>query len=776
MPLVLHIALLSPPWCTLTWLPAAGFPDTFWQKGLRVAVPLGRKSSRAGVILGMETSEIHRPDIKFKPVIWPLESSPVLDQPTLGMITELGVRQGEEPGYLLGHILPAGLRQTKTGFLWEHREYSLLQLSCLTGEARDRAVADFIKGLIRVRRRKNQDSRILACLHAPPWPLRPTAVRQKEIMECIWRDGAMTRTELSRKLGFDPAQPLKKLLQAHLLAESEPPDEDTLLEDSPPPFELNAEQKDTLGDLVTALESGSFQCRLLFGITGSGKTAVYQELAKKSLACGKNVILLAPEVALAQKLRKDFQAALPQARIFFYNGYQTGARRSAVWEKVAEEQGPFILVGTRSAIFLPVSRPGCIILDEEHDASYKQDENFVYHAKDLAWYRARHSRCLLVLGSATPDIRTFCASEAGRIRRLELKTRTGLHSLPPVEIINIGKSPVMGIEGNLLCEHSRKALLECAASGEQAVILLNRRGYAPMIFCLECGKTLRCPHCAIGLAYHKDIGRLVCHYCDYAVDYPSPCPECGHMKFLSIGEGTERLTENLEKMIGREILRLDRDNTRMPGRIESILEDFAANRSPFLAGTQMLSKGHHFPNVTLVVVADGDVGLNFPDYRAAEKTFQLLVQAAGRAGRGLAPGRVIIQTRTPDHYCWEYVRNYDYRGFYAEELKRRKRLSYPPFIKLGLLRFSYPAEDREAENFMPELCWELRNFSLKINARLLGPATAPIAMLRGQKRYQCLIKSPDWQPIRDIYFHGLKLSEKLGQIRIILDLDPVNML
>lgn len=295
------------------------------------------------------------------------------------------------------------------------------------------------------------------------------------------------------------------------------------------------------------------------------------------------------------------------------------------------------------------------------------------------------------------------------------------------------------------------------------------------MYCLDCNSTLRCPHCEIGLTYHKGREKLVCHYCGYSRPFPSPCPQCKGMNFLPLGEGTERLAERLEVLAGRPVLRLDRDSTRRPGRMEEILAAFAHLEAPILVGTQMLSKGHHFPQVTLAVVADGDLGLNLPDYRAAERTFQLLVQSAGRAGRGEKPGRVLIQTRDVSHYCWQYVQRGDYEGFYAAELARRRLRRYPPFVRLALIRISFAVDESKGPAAFNELAAALRARAREYGVQLLGPAPAPLALLRGRRRFHCLLKADNWQIVRQLYFFAEKCCAS-GPLRLFLDLDPVNML
>ena len=414
-------------------------------------------------------------------------------------------------------------------------------------------------------------------------------------------------------------------------------------------------------------------------------------------------------------------------------------------------------------------------MDEEHDASFKQDEGFVYHAKEIAWSRAMRQNALLVLGSATPDVRTFYAAKSGTLPILYLPKRVSGRDLPPIEMVNTRERQSMSEAVTLLSLKSLNALTETVRAGQQAVVLINRRGYAPHLYCLDCGKTEHCPHCEIALTFHKARGRLVCHYCGYSKPYPSPCSNCGSAAFLPMGEGTERLAEELSTYFGQRVLRLDRDSTVKPGRMESILKLFANQEAQILVGTQMLSKGHHFPKVTLVIAADCDLGLNFPDYRAAERTFQLLIQSAGRAGRGELPGRVFLQTRDVNHYCFHYVLNNDYEGFYQNEIERREKYLYPPFVNLALVRMSYERENEKAPAELKSLGTIMNDIANKQNVKMLGPATSPLSMLRNRYRYQILLKASSWKNIRDTYQIAVNKT-KIKHMRITLDLDPMNML
>ncbi|MDE7242107.1 primosomal protein N' [Desulfovibrio sp.] len=787
-----RVALLSPPYATLTYSLPPFFPEEFWRAGLRVAIPLGKGRSlalRAAVLLEVrETADVPS-GVVCKEVFWPLETEPLLPADLLRLVADLALRQGVEPGHVLGHVLPQGLRSTGVRLRRLGDRAETLALRDLRQARKERLAelaAELLAGTARLLPRCADAASEEYC-HLrvePPWPVRPGAKRQIAILEFLHARGPVSRRRLLREQK-DAAPALVALLRAGHVAivrgdmEGEEPGA-SLLAPAPERVCLNADQQAALGALTAALDAESAQNRLLYGVTGSGKTAVYLELAERALARGRSVLLLAPEVALALKLRRDAARALPDVPHILYHGYQSPGRREAAFRALAESTRPCLVVGTRSALFLPVPQLGCIILDEEHDASFKQEEGLSYQAREVAWFRMRGARGLLVLGSATPDLKTFHAASSGRLPVLRLAERVGGRPLPPVELVDISASPRLFPDqdaapaAGILASQCEAALSETLARGEQAVVLLNRRGYAPLMYCLSCGKTQRCPHCDIGLTYHKGLERLVCHYCGYSRPFPSPCDQCRGMEFLPLGEGTERLAERLSVIAGQPVLRLDRDSTRRPGRMEEILEAFARRESPILVGTQMLSKGHHFPQVTLAIVADGDLGLNLPDYRAAERTFQLLVQSAGRAGRGEKPGRVLIQTRATNHYCWQYVQNADYEGFYAAELALREKRRYPPFVRLGLLRLSYAADEPRGGAALGELASALRAQAAKLGVAMLGPAPAPLGLLRGRKRFQCLLKAEAWPPVRELYFFAKSRNPPF--LRLSLDLDPVNML
>ncbi len=778
-----RIALLCAPYLSLTYTLPAYFPAAFWKQGMRVALPLGRQQSlKTGVILSFPAADDLPQGLNYRDLFWPLERKPLLSLELLNLARELGARQGADPALVLGHVLPQGLRGL-SGVLHRLKAQGAESLELKKLVRQPLAVIEqwaalFLKGEAEILPKKQDAASSELCFLTvePPWPVRPAALRQQALLDYLFEHGPVSRKILTQSFGPGTSAVLKALLGQNCLALKRDEPEDLPPALALPPdsadFKLNAEQEAAFRACVEAL--GTCATRLLYGVTGSGKTAVYLSLAKICLERGLSVFLLAPELALACKLRRDALAFLPGGtKILFYHGYQSPARREASFREMAEASGPCLVIGTRSALFLPASRLGCIILDEEHDASFKQDEGLNYHAKEVAWFRARQHKALLLLGSATPDLKTFHAAQNGRIPMLRLAKRVGECRNPALELVDLRK--LEADASCLLAPETEAALRTTIEAGEQAVILLNRRGYAPLLYCQNCARSLRCPECDIGLTYHKARGKLLCHYCGYARDFPSPCPDCKGMNFLPLGEGTERLAEQLAQISSTRILRLDRDSTRQAGSLEAILEAFARRESPILVGTQMLSKGHHFPLVTLAVVVDGDLGLNLPDYRAAERSFQLLLQCAGRAGRGERPGRVLIQTRNPGLNFWEYLLRADYASFASQELALRQKREYPPFVCLGLLRLSFASADDSAHERLSSLAQDLRKAALEFGLRMRGPAPAPLAMLRGRKRFICLLKCASWQPMRQLYLFAQRHPEARN-MQLTLDLDPQNML
>jgi primosomal protein N' (replication factor Y) len=422
----------------------------------------------------------------------------------------------------------------------------------------------------------------------PPWPVRPAAYRQIAMLEYLLEHGDTNRRALLKALGRSSAPALQSLVRQNIIhigpsAPEADEREEELLPPPPLPFALSEEQQHALATPRAAFHSHRPGTHLLFGVTGSGKTAVYLELARECLAQGKSALLLAPEVALTLKLLRDARLALPGAPLTLFHGYQSAARREEAFRELASGTGPHLVIGTRSALFLPIPDLRLIVLDEEHDSAFKQDEGFAYQAKELAWFRAERNGGLLALGSATPDLKSYYAAECGGLRLSRLERRVGSGGLPSIRLVDIHG---LGATDSLLAPQSLEALRQTVARGEQAVVLLNRRGYAPQMYCLNCNSVPRCPHCAISLSYHKGRECLLCHYCGHNVPFPQPCATCKSLHYLPMGEGTERLAEHLAALLApAKLLRLDRDSTRRPARMDEILTAFARREAQVLVGT-----------------------------------------------------------------------------------------------------------------------------------------------------------------------------------------------
>ncbi|MCR5257737.1 MAG: primosomal protein N' [Desulfovibrio sp.] len=791
------VALLEPPYMDLTYTLPPGFPEDFWKPGLRCAVPVGTGPLRPAIVRRL-TDEVPvnakgRPFV-LKAICWPLENRPLLSGAVFAMLEDLASRQCAPCGQTVALLVPF-LKDLKVSLhrpgasagesQGSARTVPLSRIRQASPEERLAWARELAEGSARMLPPRKDPALNERCVLAvdPPWPVRPSARLQIKCLEHLAFHGPCNRRQLAREIGAAGSAVIAKLLaQGAIAIERDEEDEpgfavnEALLAPEALGFELNADQRHAVADVADLLERGEAAHRLLYGVTGSGKTAVYLELARRCLALGRSVLLLAPEVALAHKLRRDAAQALPGTEPVLYHGYQYPTRREAIFRSLAASRGPCLAVGTRSALFLPLPRLGLVVLDEEHDASFKQDEGLPYQAKELAWFRAGREKAVLVLGSATPDLKTWHAVQNQALPVLELPRRVTGRELPPIELVDISRLRQLGQEdASGLAPRSIEALEDAVERGEQAMVLLNRRGFAHHVYCQGCRETLACPNCAVGLSYHRGEGRLLCHYCGWSMPFPAPCPKCSGMDYLPVGDGTEKLADWLSARLSQPVLRLDRDSTRRPGAVEDLLARFARGEAPVMVGTQMLSKGHHFPDVTLAVVADGDLGLSIPDYRAAESTFQLLVQSAGRAGRGDKPGRVLIQTRDVGHYCWQYVAKSDYEGFYREEIARRQRYGYPPFVRLAMIRFSYERESQAGEEAMQEACAFLKREARTLQVRLLGPVPSPIPWLSGRKRWHCLIKAQDWQIARRLYCAVLARPEA-AKLRIQLDLDPMSML
>ncbi|HMI52940.1 MAG TPA: primosomal protein N' [Candidatus Saccharimonadales bacterium] len=547
---------------------------------------------------------------------------------------------------------------------------------------------------------------------------------------------------------------------------------------SPPAHELNAEQKSAFAAIRARFELGEFGVQLLFGVTGSGKTEVYLRAVQDTLARGKTAIVLVPEIALTlwigRQCRGWFGARFEGVAVL--HSALSDLERAREWWRVRNGEAR-VVVGTRSAVFAPVENLGLIIVDEEQENSYKQEETPRYHGRDVAIVRAKMENAVALLGSATPSLETYHHARNGKYELLTLASRVENRSLAGVEIVDLRQEFQSTHQTSPISAILHAGIQEALANRTQALVLINRRGYSWSVLCRSCGASVQCENCSISMTYHKHRNRLECHYCGSIQQVPKICPKCQSKYVYFFGEGSEHLEERLRKEFpGARIARLDRDTARTKAQFQETLGAFAGGALDILVGTQMLAKGHDFQRVTVVGVISADSSLSLPDFRAAERTFQLLTQVAGRAGRGELRGRVLIQTFYPDHYAIQDAVKQDYSAFFERELHFRRLMQYPPFTSLA----NVIVRDT---NLQKAIQWS-RQLSEYFSphdgkgARILGPATAPLARLKKEHRFQFLLKSPKRSLLTRLLAGALAFcdAQAIPDTAVLVDMDPLSLL
>jgi primosomal protein N' (replication factor Y) len=547
---------------------------------------------------------------------------------------------------------------------------------------------------------------------------------------------------------------------------------------TPPAHELNVHQESALRAIRARTALGEFGVQLLFGVTGSGKTEVYLRAVQDALARGKTAIVLVPEIALTlwigRQCRAWFGARFEGVAVL--HSALSDVARAREWWRVRNGEAR-VVVGTRSAIFAPVANLGLIIVDEEQENSYKQEETPRYHARDVAIVRAKMENTLALLGSATPSLESFYNAENGKYELLTLAARVADRAMASVEVVDLREEFQRTKQTSPISAALHVGIQECLANMTQALILINRRGYSWSVLCRSCGAAVQCENCSISMTHHKQRNRLECHYCGSIQSVPLQCPKCRSKYVYFFGEGSEHLEERLRKEFpGARIARLDRDTARTKRQFQETLGAFASGALDILVGTQMLAKGHDFHGVTLVGVVGADSSLSMPDFRAAERTFQLLTQVAGRAGRGELKGRVLIQTFYPEHYAIQDAVRQDYRGFFDRELQFRKMMAYPPFTALANVIVRDVVLERAiqwsrllSEYFVPHDGKGLR---------VLGPAAAPLARLKKEHRFQFLLKSAKRSVMTKVLGGALAYCEakEIPPTAVLVDVDPLSLM
>ncbi len=533
----------------------------------------------------------------------------------------------------------------------------------------------------------------------------------------------------------------------------------------PKRFTLTHEQYRSVKDINRA-RNGVF---LLHGVTGSGKTEVYIQTIK-ALPANTEAIILVPEIAITSQMIDNFRSHFKDKVVFYHSGISTGEKITS-WQKMRNGEVKVVL-GVRSAVFAPFKKLGLIIIDEEQETSYKQFEGLRYSARDVALARAKIEDIKVVLGSATPSLETFYNASTGKFKYLQLSHRIDHKPLPEVEVIDMSKEDK---KTSLFSDKLLKNLKETVSKGKQSLIMLNRRGYSPFLMCPDCGYSYKCPACSITLTYHKDTGNLKCHYCGSYLIPKTQCPKCSGTKVKYLGAGTQKVEEDLLALIPElSLQRMDRDTTRRKLSHYRIVKQMEEKKLDVLMGTQMVAKGHDFPDVTLSAIVSADVALNLPDFRSGERAFQLFTQLAGRAGRGDMPGKTYIQTYEPEHYVFDYVRNHDYNGFFHKEINLRKELLYPPFSRLTriILSFRNKESAKQTVNIISGRLKKLDSRGIEV----LGPAPAPVEKIRNLWRWHLILKGRGAKTIRQTAHDILETIKDIKGIKVDVDVDPINLL
>ncbi len=723
---ILHVAVPCPLPGTFDYLPPAG--STQAEPGMRVLVPFGRRRQIGLVHAVSDRTEMDPARLKSAERL--LDTSPLLPDDIL-RLADWAARYYHHPlGEVLAAALPVALRQ---------------------GKAAETAPPDWWQPTV-------------SALQRGPEPLKRAPMQQAVLERLLEQPQGQEAGGLA-DLGGSWRQALAALEEKGLARRGQP-----VLPTAEPPPALNATQQDAVSAMTAAL--GGFQPLLLDGVTGSGKTEVYLTVIREVLSRGLQTLVLVPEIGLTPQLIRRFRRRLPGRLAVMHSGLADGERLQA-WLAARSGEAD-VIIGTRSALFTPLARPGLIVVDEEHDLALKQQDGFRYHARDLAAVRAQQLDIPLVLGSATPSLESLHNCRQGRYHHLHLPRRAGEASPPAIHLLDIRGQPLQGGVSRELFLRMQQHL---DADG-QVLLFLNRRGYAPVLLCHDCGWVAGCPRCDSRVTWHQQAGRLRCHHCGHERRVPAHCENCGSSDLRPVGQGTEQLEQTLAaRFPDLELARIDRDSTRRKGAMDALLDRARSGEARILLGTQMLAKGHHLPAVTLVGILDCDQGLFGADFRAPERMAQLITQVAGRAGRAERPGEVLIQTHHPEHPLLHLLLRDGYRGFAQASLAERRAADLPPYSHLALLR-AETVEQMAPRAFLQQA----RELALEMGigqVMLLGPVPAPMERRAGRYRAQLLLQSPDRAALHTLLHRLLPALARLPaarKVRWSLDVDPQEML
>ena len=780
--------------------------------GHRVLVPLRSRKLTAMVLRVRPPSDQSDP-ARLKPLMEILEARPLFDEAHLKLLEFMSsyymaalpeVYRAVMPGAVRVHsrqefviaaspsaLEEAAFNQAERAVMSAlgRRPITMRQIQRIAGEGAGPALRRLLgEGLIKSReavRGRHRDSIAIAVRLAPG--AEETALRgkrQNEILMSIARaPGAeMMLADLEREA--PGAKAIVRALARRGYVEMAQAQQPAGGGAAAAPLDLNVEQQAAFNAVARVIEERRFETFLLWGVTASGKTEVYMQLAAQCLARGHQALVMVPEIALTDYLVQSFRARFGST-VAVAHSAQSISERWAAWSASISRHAR-ILLGPRSALFAPLQDLGLIVVDEEHDSSYKQEESIRYHARDLAVVLGRHSSCPVLLGSATPSAESFANARSGRYRMLQLKRRINDRAMAAVEIVDLRREPrpppspqeteqaPVPLSASMV-----DALRATLAGGGQSLVFINRRGYHSFLNCHLCGEVLSCPDCSVSMTFHLRDRSLRCHYCGHYRGAPEICPACRGFGLQGQGFGTERLQGALAALIpAARIERMDSDTSRRQGARNAILAALARGEIDILVGTQMITKGFDFPGVTLMAVVMADMSLNLPDFRSAERTFQLLTQAAGRAGRGEEPGRVVIQTYAPHHYSIRAAQHQDYSRFMRREMDLRRELGYPPFTRLAMVRIE-GVHPGAVEKIAAAAASAIQRADAAGVLRVLGPAPAPIERIAQRYRWQLMIKAPTWSHLREplsAMREAVGPSAEASGVALMVDIDPTHML
>ena len=731
-PPILRIAIPSPLRRLFDYLPPAGNSIAL-RPGQRLEVPFGHSRS-IGMLLGLsERSDLPRE--KLKPALKLLDEEPLFSEPLLTLLEWASTYYHHPPGEVYHAALPVMLRHGKPAKVCKLNHWRL------TAEGK-------AKGLHELKR----------------------APRQAQLLQLLGNHPEGLDSEKLNALTENWQSPLQRLVEKGWVEIEQlpclPPGSAEPANDPPP---LNGDQQAALESITLA--AGRFQPFLLEGVTGSGKTEVYLNAIDEVISTGRQALVLVPEIGLTPQLLGRFRHRFSVPIAVLHSGLSDGERLCA-WLAARSGEAP-IVIGTRSAVFAPLKNPGLIIVDEEHDASFKQQDGFRYSARDLAVRRAQIHNIPVVLGSATPSLESLANSRAGRYHPLPLPERAGAASHPAMYLLDVRQKPMSeGLSPALLA-----AMEGHLSAGGQVLLFLNRRGYAPTLLCHDCGWVSHCPRCDAHMTLYAGDKRLRCHHCGHEKPALQKCPDCSGTNLRPVGQGTERIEQALKaRFPSHGLVRIDRDTTRRKGAMETMLADVQSGASRILIGTQMLAKGHHFPDVTLVGILDADQGLFSTDFRASERMAQLILQVAGRAGRADKPGEVLIQTHVPDHPLLQLLVQQDYARFAEAALEERQQAALPPYSHLALLRAE--GVDPNTPTAFLEAARQLAEQIGNDGVVILGPVPAPMERRAGRTRAQLLLqaeKRADLHRLLNDWAAQLESIREGRKVRWSLDVDPIEM-